>query len=183
MSAYRIRYAAAVLAAVAVVAGPVVAASSLPGGANSLRETYDQWVLNCGLAAGEAADAGPTVTCSMTQQLVEQSTRRRAVAIGLTAAENGGVNGTLVMPFGLALADGVALQIDDGPQTKPASFRTCTPQGCLIPIEWSERTVSGLRTGSALKLSAKGDNGRPVDFSLSLAGFATALDRARELQQ
>jgi len=175
---------AAIVAAATIVAGSAVAATTLPGGATTLRETYDQWVLNCGIGpANGAAEATPTVACSLSQQLIEQSTKRRAVALGLTPTENGGVKGTLIMPFGLALAKGVTLQIDEGQATQPISFRTCTPQGCLIPIEWPDQTVNGLKTAGALKVSATGDNGQPVNFTLSLKGFASGFDRAVELQK
>jgi invasion protein IalB len=159
--------------------GTAGAATTLPGGAGTLRESYQDWVLNCRVVPGSEG-ASATVACGLSQELMRQQTRQRVVALVLSP--NGtGAKGTLLMPFGLSLAAGVQLQIDEGPQTTPIAFRTCTPQGCVIPIEWSENTVSGLRGGGQLKVSATSDNGQPVNFSISLKGFSAGLDRAIEL--
>jgi invasion protein IalB len=173
--------AAAAVVFTVLALGPAQAASSLPGGASTLREVYEDWVLNCRVAAG-AEGRQATVTCGISQELFrqQQQQRQRVAALALTP-DGSGTKGTLLMPFGLALAAGVRLQIDEGPQTAPIAFRTCTPQGCIIPIEWPESTINGLRNGVLLKIAATSDNGQPVNFSISLKGFAAGLSRAIDL--
>ena len=106
-----------------------------------------------------------------------------APLIGLAAADNGGVKGSLIMPFGLALDAGVTLQIDDGPVTAPVRFKTCFPAGCVIPLDWPASTVKALRTAQKLKAGAQAENGQPTSFAISMGGFASALDRAIALVQ
>jgi invasion protein IalB len=118
------------------------------------------------------------VTCAVSQQLFDKKTNKRVLLIALSAEDQGGVKGSLVMPFGLALDSGVTLQIDDGPLTKPIHFRTCLPGGCIIPLEWPAATVQALGAARSLKAAAVADDGQPAPFTISMKGFASALDRA-----
>ena len=178
------RYLLALVLSVAL-AGPTLAAAAaptLPGGANAISEVHGDWTVNCGVTAG--ADGKPgTSTCSVTQQQVDPTSKRRILLIGLAAADNGGVKGSLIMPFGLALDAGVTLQIDDGPVTAPVRFKTCFPAGCVIPLDWPASTVKALRTAQKLKAGAQAENGQPTSFAISMGGFASALDRAIALVQ
>lgn len=164
---------------VVAVFDTALAATALPGGANSLRESYDDWILNCRVQPSTEG-AAAAVACALTQELFRQRNRQRVVALTLVRRE-GGIRGTLLMPFGLSLAAGVKLRIDDGPQTQAIAFRTCTPQGCVIPIDWSDNTVVGLRTGSQLRIDAVSENDQPINFNISLNGFSASLDRVIEL--
>lgn len=56
-------------------------------------------------------------------------------------------------------------------------FRTCLPGGCLVAVSFDAPTVLALRTGTALKIEAATNDGAAAPFSISLRGFATALDR------
>ena len=157
----------------ALSAFPVFAdtAPALPGGATAINEVHADWTVRCGTSATGTA-------CAVSQQQIDKATKKRVLAIGLSSEPNGGVKGSLMMPFGLLLDSGVTLQIDDGPLTAPVHFRTCMPGGCVIPLEWPAATVTALRTAQKLKVVAQGDDGKPVPFTISMAGFASALDRA-----
>jgi invasion protein IalB len=152
-------------------------APTLPGGANTLTEQHGDWTVRCGVTAPAAGTAGAS-SCSVSQQQVDKTTKRRVLIVALAAGDNGGVKGSLVMPFGLDLDSGVTLQIDDGPVTAAAHFKTCLPAGCVIPVDWPAATVKALRTAQKLKAAAKGENGQPAQFTISMTGFASALDRA-----
>jgi invasion protein IalB len=155
------------------------AASELPGGASSLRETYEDWTLNCGIVP--AKDSTPaSVACNLSQEQVDKD-KRRIIALGLNPTGDGGVKGNFIMPFGLALAKGVVLQIDSGAPTQPNPFRTCLPAGCLVPVTWADATVKALAGGTTLKVSATSDDGQPLALSVSLKGFAAGYARAVEL--
>jgi invasion protein IalB len=153
-------------------------AATLPGGATAINEVHSDWTVKCGVAADAT---GGVSTCVVSQLQLDKTTKKRVLAIGLSAQPNGGVKGSIMMPFGLSLDSGVTLQIDDGPLTAPVHFRTCLPGGCVIPLEWPAATVTALRTAQKLKVVAQGDNGKPIPFSISMAGFASALDRAMAL--
>lgn len=149
------------------------AASSLPGGASSLNETYEDWRVAC--VHDRAAKR-----CVLSQAQARQD-GQRVLAIELNAPSGNTVSGTLVMPFGLALDAGVIFQVDDKPAMQPVRFRTCVPAGCLIPVTFDAPTLVELRAGTALKLKATADGGAAAPFSISLQGFGTALDRVGAL--
>lgn len=149
------------------------AASSLPGGASSLNETYQDWRVGC-------AQQGAAKRCSLSQVQAQQD-GQRVLAIELDAPSGNAVSGTLVLPFGLALEPGVSFQIDDKPAMPPARFRTCMPGGCLVSVTFDSPTLVALRAGTALKVKAVADGGAAFPLSISLQGFATALDRVAVL--
>jgi invasion protein IalB len=150
-------------------------ASSLPGGASALNETYKDWRVAC-------AQQGTAKRCALSQVQVHQN-GQRVLAIELNAPSGNTVAGTLVMPFGLALDSGVTLQIDEKPALQPVRFRTCMPGGCLLAVSFDGPTLVALRAGTALKVKAVADGGAAAPFSISLQGFATALDRVAALSR
>lgn len=151
------------------------AASPLPGGASSLNETYKDWRVTC-------AQQSKLKRCVLSQIQAQQN-GQRVLAIELSAPGNNAVAGTLVLPFGLALDSGVVFQIDEKPAIQPVRFRTCVPAGCLVSVNFDAVTIVGLRAGTALKIKAIADGGAAAPFSISLQGFATALDRVAALSR
>ena len=163
----------AVLAGVGSAAAQQPAASALPGGASSLQETHGDWQVICGQPEEEKAPV-----CVFSQLLMQQS--QRLLSVELVPQEGGRTaRGSLFLPFGLSLADGVSLKVDDGDPSQPLAFRTCLPVGCSVPVSFGENMVAALKAGSTLHLQAReSQNGQPVDLQVSLKGFSAALDRA-----
>lgn len=65
---------------------------------------------------------------AVSQVQVNSQNRQRVLSVELTAREGGAAaSGTLVMPFGLALDQGVVLSIDEGEPLPPLRFSTCLP--------------------------------------------------------
>jgi len=151
------------------------AASTLPGGASSLNETYKDWRVTC-------VQQGATKRCALSQTQVQQN-GQRVLAIELAAPSGNTVTGTLVLPFGLALDSGIAFQIDEKPPMQPVRFRTCMPGGCIVNVSFDAPTLVALRAGAALKIKATADGGAAAPFSISLQGFGTALDRVAALSR
>lgn len=149
------------------------AASTLPGGASSLNETYKNWRVAC-------VQQGTTKRCALSQQQAQQN-GQRVLAIELNAPSGNTVAGTLVLPFGLALDSGITFQIDDKTAMQPTRFRTCVPAGCLVNVSFDAPTLVTLRAGAVLKIKATADGGAAAPFSISLQGFGTALDRVAAL--
>jgi len=146
---------------------------SLPGGASSLQETYQDWRVTCRIANGAKM-------CAISQQQVQKN-GQRVLAVELSAPSGNRVSGTLILPFGLALETGVTFQIDDQPVMQPMRFRTCVPAGCLVSVTFDGPALMALRSGTMLKIRAVADGGAAAPFSISLQGFAAALDRAGTL--
>ncbi|WP_336811277.1 invasion associated locus B family protein [Bosea sp. MMO-172] len=151
------------------------AAATLPGGASSLNETYKDWRVAC-------AQQGSAKRCVLSQAQA-QPNGQRVLAIELNPVTGNVVAGVLVLPFGLSLESGIAFQIDEKLAAQPMRFRTCLPSGCLVAVSFDAPTVVALRTGTALNIKATADSGAVAPFSISLQGFATALDRAAMLSR
>lgn len=153
---------------------------SLPGGATTLSESHGAWTVAC--AIRQQQDETGVRVCALSQQQFAQQTRQRALAIELRP-EGGGARGTLILPFGLALAEGVIYRVDDGQISAPQHFRTCLPGGCLIDIDFDAHTIAGLEAGNTLNVIATADGGQALTFTISLAGFSSGFDRVVELLQ
>lgn len=168
-----------------IVAAAVFASSSvfaqtaapLPGGASSLRETHGDWVVNCVVPKDRKL-------CTISQQLAQQSQgggAQRVLSVELTPTAKG-AEGALLLPFGLLLSRGVAVQVDEGKPLAATPVRTCVPGGCLAPLTLDPATVGGMRKGKQLKLNmVASDTEKPLVLNVSLKGFGDALDRASAL--
>ncbi|WP_246676013.1 invasion associated locus B family protein [Mesorhizobium sp. B2-5-4] len=148
-------------------------ASGLPGGATSLREGHGDWTVSCNLATQN--NAGVKV-CALSQEQTDSQSRQRVLAMELRPAGET-VQGTLVLPFGLALEKGVTLQIDDGLVLPPLRFRTCLPGGCIVDLAFDAETLATLREGKSLNVKVVADGGKETNLALSLNGFPSAVDR------
>ena len=145
------------------------------GAPSSLSETYEDWRVACVAAADNKKQ------CAFSQAQVSQN-GQRVLTVELSPAEDGGLKGILVMPFGLNLEKGVTFSVDDLPPGKPSRFRTCLPGGCVVRLTFTSATAASLRQGTALKLGAfASDTEKDVAFSISLKGFNQALARTSQL--
>lgn len=162
----------AALMALAMPASAQEAASTLPGGASSLQETYQDWSLAC--------QGTPQTVCVITQQQMQQN-GQRVLAIELGTSNDGGLTGNLVLPFGLRLDAGATLQVDEGATQAPLRFSTCLPAGCLVPLEFDADQLAALRAGTALKIMVQGMDASETALSISLRGLSAAIDRLEAL--
>jgi invasion protein IalB len=169
-------------AAVLAMAAPAVAQTNAAKGntppsnnPSELRETFESWTVRCVLK-----DAGRD--CNMAHQQRHRETHQLVLAIELKKSANAGLGGILVLPFGLRLAKGITMQIDDSATPLPLQFSTCMPVGCLVPLSLDKQTIATLRAGTVLKISAvPNEDNKPVTLSVSLKGFAQGLDRLTAL--
>ena len=173
------------LLSVALAAGAHAAAAqdapTLPGGAGSLTETHGDWTVSCVIR-----DVGgkPAKLCAISQEQQDGKTRQRVLRIELQP-KGKQAEGVAILPFGLALGDGVTLQVDDGEAGLVLPFSTCLPAGCLVPIGFGPEMLKSLSAAAKLKLNARpsgaADAQKTVTLSASLKGFDSAFKRASEL--
>lgn len=166
---------AAVAVLLAHVSGGAVA-QGLPGGATSLNETHGDWMVACRTIETQ-------VRCAITQTQVRGENRQRVLAVELTADADGtAARGVLVLPFGLQLASGARLSLDQAGPRDTLAFSTCLPAGCLVPLEFDAATVTAMKSAPALTVGVTAiDSGKDMDFAISLAGFASAFERVAQL--
>ena len=146
---------------------------TLPGGATQLQETHGDWRVTCAQQERRL--------CTVSQQQTDKESRQLLLAIELTAVETDRAEGTIVLPFGLAVAQPVTLQAGDGrPATVP--FRTCLPAGCVVSVAFDPVMMTALRKETVLLVkAATAGGGQEAGFKISLNGFASAFARALAL--
>jgi invasion protein IalB len=147
---------------------------TLPGGASQLQETHGDWRVTC-------AQQGEQRLCAMSQQNADKDSRQLVVAVELKPVSDR-LEGTLILPFGLAVTRPVSLQIDEG-ASMLLGFRTCVPLGCVVSLKFEPATVKALRTGTLLNVKATADSAQETTFRISLKGFGSAMDRTAALSK
>lgn len=145
-----------------------------PGDASSLQEMHGDWRVACAQQNGRKV-------CALSQQQTDKDTHQLLLAIEVSPPATDKAEGTLILPFGLALDRPVTLQIDEAAAGPTLSFRTCLPVGCLVRLSFDPITVALLRKGTTLSVTATADGGQGAVFKISLNGFSSALDRAAAL--
>lgn len=151
------------------------ASDTLPGGASSLQETHGAWTVSCRIVEGRKA-------CSVSQVRSNQQTGQRSFAIELQPPRDGKIEGVLVMPFGLALGQGVKLTLDEKPLGQTTPFSTCFPNGCLAPVSFPATAADAMKKAKTMAVTAMPfDRIEPAVFAITLDGFAQALGRVTEL--
>lgn len=149
--------------------------AALPGGAQALSETFDDWLVGCASPQGKKH-------CVVSQQQTDSKTQQRLLAIELQP-HNGGADGALVLPFGLELDKGVTLKAGDAQIGSTLRFKTCLPQGCVAPVSFDQKTIELLNKAPTMTVIAYGDAGQSASFQISLKGFGPALSRAAVLAE
>jgi len=163
------------VAPAAAQAADAAAKPQLPGGASALSETHGDWTVNCQVT-------GTNKVCSLSHQQFNKQSGQRLLAIELTTKTGRDAAGTLALPFGLALANGISLEIDDKKLDGTLQFNTCQAVGCLVPVTFDADITPLMQNGTTLKINATAaDTTQPISFTISLNGFGSALARTADL--
>lgn len=119
----------------------------------------------------------------MSQMRVDPKTRKRILTIELRS-DGGEAAGALIAPFGLALAKGISLRVDEKGSETPFAFSTCVPAGCVVPLDLDAGMTKSLVSGEVLTVVVTAnDTQQPLSFSVSLKGFSSAWARLVELSK
>ncbi|EHS50902.1 Invasion associated locus B family protein [Rhizobium sp. PDO1-076] len=172
------RYQATLLALMFAAEMPCTALAQdvAPPLASSLTETYDNWVVDCRRVNG----TDPAMhSCAMSQSQVNAK-RQRVLAIEVQPRSDG-ASAIMVLPFGLALSQGITVQVDATEKSKPIPFTTCLPTGCVASLDMDPALLKALRQSEAFNVGVQSNEGQPLEFSVSLAGFSAAFERTNAL--
>lgn len=141
----------------------------------SYQEKIDDWQLIC---VGEAKDK----RCSIVKEMTDEKSGQRVVALEL--GMNGDrLEGAAVLPFGIALARGLAVRFKDGEPGTTVSFQTCLPAGCLAPLSFDLPAIKQLDQSKTLLLSVGLPSGETANFTMPVAGLEKAQARLRVLSK
>lgn len=153
----------------------IAAAGALPGGATTLAETHENWQLNCG-------EEETNIICAISQAQVNSETEQQVLAIKLRSDGAGGLSGAVVLPFGLALSQGITVGIDDQDANAALGFTTCLPVGCIVPIGFDASSIEALGDANQLNINATiNDSGDPISLAITLPGMKSAVARMQEI--
>ena len=118
-----------------------------------------------------------------TKQQICVVTRQMRVATGQSIAafsvrEAGGkYQFVAAVPPGMQLRPGMQVEIDGG-NTQRTTFTVCIPEFCFADADLTDDYIAALKRGNELVITAVGQDGRPVDFPISLSGFTASFDGA-----
>lgn len=128
----------------------------------------------------EAAPA--TQICEMTQILSQRDSGQQILAMAMQPSTTG-AKLVFVAPFGLALSQGLCVNIDDNPLLETL-FHTCLPTGCVAKTDISLTFVDALAAGeNATIIMVGASNAQEISITISLAGFTAAWNRLKDLQE
>jgi invasion protein IalB len=166
----------------AIAQQSTVNTTGLPGGASSLREAHEDWVVGCAMQE-QGQNKPPVKVCSLSQEQFDQRTRQRVLAVELRPGKTARdvTKATFILPFGLDLQKGVTLSLDESAPIGVHQIRTCLPAGCLLDVDLDAAALASFNKAKLLKLNATADGGQQTSFSISLKGFPGAFARAVEL--
>jgi invasion protein IalB len=171
----------AALALVPVLALALAAPAAAQQGdtPDTLTETYSDWLVRC---AAPAADGQRQ--CEMVQEVRERAENgRRVLSLALQRADGEATQITAIGPFGLRLADGLGLRVDEAdPPQLTIPFLTCVSDGCIAVAQLEPELRAVLQDGATLEAVLVAVTGEPVRIGLSLAGFTAAWNRLGALR-
>jgi invasion protein IalB len=149
-------------------------AAQLPNGASSISEIYGDWAVDCRLADGRKQ-------CRVIQIQNNSQTNQRLLEVEFRIPEDGRMDGTILLPFGLKLDPGARLKLDDETLGGGLRFLTCVPAGCLLPVSFSMTGVDAMKNGKILTVTSLNLTNEIIAFNVPLDGFAAAIARVIEL--
>ena len=148
-------------------------------GPSSLTETYGDWIVRCVTPQAAEGQAAPARVCEMTQELQQQESGQRVLAVALQTADEA-ASLTIVAPFGLLLDEGLKVTVDDAPVIE-GRFRTCLPGGCLSVMALDQVGLDKLAAGNSATITMRDTTEQDLALTVSLAGFTAAWNRLKTL--
>lgn len=150
---------------------------SLPGGASTLTETHGNWTVACEVKDNKKR-------CEFSQAIGNKKTGRRILSIELQPVGGDAARGVILAPFGLNLATGITLKVDNKEVGRPLAFTTCVDAGCVVPISFDAQTMAQVAKGNVMTVNATAaGNGQAVSLKISLKGFTAARNRAAQIMK
>ncbi|MBF9058610.1 hypothetical protein HKCCSP123_05385 [Rhodobacterales bacterium HKCCSP123] len=148
-------------------------------GPDALMETYGDWTVRC---ATDQSLEEPQRVCFMQQQLAARGNdgqQRSVLTVFLALDQQTGTPlMTAVTPFGVDLAAGVDIAIDE--TIIELGYETCRPRGCFIREELPDDVIAAMRAGDEATFVIQFVGGQTVNAAVSLAGFSAGWQRLGE---
>lgn len=162
-------------ALVLLTGGEVLAQQEAPAAAAPPAEAAQEqpapplWLMSC------SNQGNPDeLLCEFSQSLiVAQGNQRLATASFSRVAGQAATEAVMTVPFGVALADGVAVKVDTREVARLA-YDSCDGQGCYAMGPVDDAWLQAMRGGNQLTATVKGRDGADIDLTFQLTGFSKA---------
>ncbi len=171
------RLAATLVLGLSIAATQTMAQGSEP---DSLRESFRDWVVNCGTAPANAQASPGARVCELYQQIDQQESGQRVLTFSVRINDAGEPVAVLIAPFGLRLSEGLRIRISEE-QIAHLAFETCLPEGCLVIAPMDDELIAEMQTGTEAAVILVSRQGEAIGIPISLMGFTAGLDRLRAL--
>jgi len=161
------RYLPLLFAALSTIAAQPALAAPQAG------KTFGDWAVEC-----EQTPTGNRCFLSQTQLLKENNARLLKASIGYLGPKNQPTL-VLVLPQGVDLRAGIAMQVDDAPQIS-VPYHQCVQDGCSGALPLDGPTLAGLRAAKRIKIGMLPYGGKQtVTMDVSPNGLAHGMDALR----
>jgi invasion protein IalB len=158
--------------ALVVVVGALIALLGLrssgeaPGAASF---GFADWLVRCQSADGKAG-------CGMSQRILDRASGQPVLQLHLARAASGEKHQlVLVLPLGVTVANGAALQIGEVKRNVP--FTQCLPGGCVAPLDADSALIEQMKSAQGGRVAVVDRMGKAVAIPFSLNGFAPAFEK------
>jgi invasion protein IalB len=134
------------------------------------------WAVTC------SDRAGGKLICEMSQNVIEDKTRRQLLFLSIRNASDDASPVLLIRAFhGLYLPAGLNLGIDQGKPT-PVPFQKSDQAGIYAALPLSEALVGELKKGKELRIAMQLQKEQPLEIKVPLTGFPAAFDKVRTVK-
>ncbi|MEW5421780.1 invasion associated locus B family protein [Amorphus sp. 3PC139-8] len=153
-----------------LVVGGIAAAAAVSPAAAQQNASENPWVKVCNTDPNSKKQV-----CLITQELrTDKGQFLASVAVREIAGEERKVLLSAV-PVGMLIQPGLRVQIDGGKQQQ-ARYSICFPNACYAELVIDSAFVNQMKAGGNLKLTTLNQQGKPVDFDVTLSGFTATYD-------
>lgn len=121
--------------------------------------------------------------CNLALKLRLKDSNQEVLQVGLAPESKSRLTGDFRLPFGLDVSKGISVTTENPSATVALNFKTCLPQGCIVPVRFDEAFVKKMQRSKAMKLKATLSDGHPVVLDIPLQGFSEKLAQVTELNQ
>lgn len=161
---------AAALSITMAMAGAIAVAGTSSVSAQQAQQPESAWVKVCNTDPSTKKEV-----CLITQELrTDKGQFLASVAIREISGEERKVLLSAV-PLGMLIQPGLRIQIDGGKQQQ-ARYSICFPNACYAEMVVDAAFVKQLKAGGMLKMATLNQQGKPVNFNMSLSGFTATYD-------
>jgi invasion protein IalB len=151
-------------------------AEPAPSGQQQMQMIFSPWTRYCAKGpTSQSSEIRASEVCFTAADGHLASGQKLAIALLIEPAGTDTKLLRVTLPLGVALVPGARIVIDEK-DAMTAPYVACLPKnGCMADYKADTDLIEKLKSGRSLAIQAF-DKGKPISFTLPLAGFAKAHD-------